>query len=100
MPLPMDNPFEPTDLTPRQRRIGEARDAADREYDLTGDRTLPIAVGLFPERGLMPEQTERMWAHREKLYREDALALRPGKMAAIKARLEAKANGGASAAAG
>ena len=84
-----DNPFEPVNLTARQIRIGDAWDEADRQYDLTGDRTLPVAVGLFPERDLTPEQTERMWAHREKLYREDALALLPGEMEAVKARLEA-----------
>ena len=51
--------------------------------------TLPVTVGLFPERDQTPEQTERMWAHREKLYREDALTLLPEEMEAVKARLEA-----------
>ena len=95
----MDNPFEPRGLTARQRRIGEARDHAMLEYDRTGEETLPIAVGLFPDENLTPEQTERMWAHREELYLEDALAVLSDVMAEIKARIRARSNGDHSVAA-
>ena len=92
----MDNPFEPRNLTARQIRIGNAWDEATREVNrardegLEPDKTLLAAVGLVPDRALTPEQLERMWAHREKLYLEDALALHPEEMEAVKARLEAK----------
>ena len=43
-----DNPFEPVNLTARRIRIGDARDEADRQYDLTGDRDAPSNCRSVP----------------------------------------------------
>ena len=84
----MDKPIEPRGLTAQQRWIGEARDHVMRAWERTGDRSLQVAVGLFVDDGLTPEQTERMWEYHEKLHFEDALELMPEEMAKVKARLD------------